>query len=535
MPPGPPPPPWSVRPDSPWASPAAQLCTFLTCATAIVIATSTLHQVGWGIATSFALGLGAIVSTTTPMGERFRSLPGAGAAILVGAAWFVLVGLLLSTGGIGGEVSLFAFAFLAAAFTLGLDWRRVDRLRMLPFASGFLVLIGIADGQVGSYVAGAAWLLLSFGTWALLEADRRGAVAPVAPLAPGPPGPAVAATDLATTVVVALAIAAIAALVLSVPSCQSVLHPNGKGLNHSSSSSGSGSQRRPGGNGSISGGTGSGSSGSSNDHTYQRDPNGDFLVPDPSGHGTSRIPVPPDGDLTGRLGRTEIGPDGSRRTYTYDDQGHLHLKLEDPDGTTHRFTYTPQPGGTTRIQEYDADGKLKGTYTYDPQGRIGDPSGTGSTPDSKTPDPKPPKSSSKLHLPDLRMLLLGLLLIAAVAGLVWWFTHRPEQEPEPDGPPWAVALARRIGEEGRKRGRPRAKEETIVAYSAALTRQELPDPRLAEVGRVVSAALFGAADPGAERRVWAESTLDAILADHPRDLRSRMPGTKVGASSGPRS
>ena len=85
-----------------------------------------------------------------------------------------------------------------------------------------------------------------------------------------------------------------------------------------------------------------------------------------------------------------------------------------------------------------------------------------------------------------------------------------------------MALARRIDEEGHKRGRARQPHESVVTYSAILSTSVLPDERLARVGELVSQALFGPGRPSSEDRLWAESTFATVLDEHPVDRRPTL-------------
>jgi hypothetical protein len=61
----------------------------------------------------------------------------------------------------------------------------------------------------------------------------------------------------------------------------------------------------------------------------------------------------------------------------------------------------------------------------------------------------------------------------------------------------------------------RGGQESVVAYARALADGPLPVPDVEIVGEIVSAALFGRADPGPEAQRWAEAALAAALDAHP--------------------
>lgn len=478
---------------SPPARPPSQLAAYLVCAAAAAVGAIAFAP-AWPAAAVAALGAGVLVGVTTPLGLRFRSMPGLVAGTLVGGIWFA-VSIVLAGSGTG--IPLLAIGVLAVSFTVGLDWRQIDRLRLIPFVTGFLVLAAVSSGRAAAVVAAVAWLLLSILTLSLLESDRRAAAVRVAPLVPAAPRASVVATDVASTAIAAVAIAAIAALLLSAPSC-SPFHSNqfgGTSRTGAGGSAGSGAGR-----GSQPGSTGSGA-------VYHRGSDGHFLLPDPSGGGSVDIPVPDDlARHPGRADRVLRRADGVTTTYHYDAQGRLHVTVTHPDGSSRSFSYDPQPDGTTLVHALDDRGRTTETYTYDPDGRLTD---------------GPTSGGSKHHGPDLQLILLVVLVAAALIGLAWWWRRRPTRPAEPVAPPWALALMQKLEHEGERRGRPRHRDETPVAYTEALAADVLPDDRVAGVGRILSSALFGPREITAERRVWAEATFDAVLEAHPRTGRTR--------------
>lgn len=103
--------------------------------------------------------------------------------------------------------------------------------------------------------------------------------------------------------------------------------------------------------------------------------------------------------------------------------------------------------------------------------------------------------------------------------------------------PWELKLAERIEVEGRRRGRRRHRSETVTGYADALADGVLPDPRLSDVGRAVSAALFGPGGVDDGVGAWATTVLDEAVAAHPAPhawdgARRRAPGFRAGAGNG---
>lgn len=126
-------------------------------------------------------------------------------------------------------------------------------------------------------------------------------------------------------------------------------------------------------------------------------------------------------------------------------------------------------------------------------------------------------STTSSPSPDLTPLLAGLLLVAAAVAiaLVLWPRRRGGADEADGPPPWAGVLVARLDAEGGARGRPRAPGETVVDHAAALAQGPLPDPRISELGWLLSAALFSGREPPDDRRVWAETVLDEVTAAHP--------------------
>src|SRR5690606_32981468 len=87
----------------------------------------------------------------------------------------------------------------------------------------------------------------------------------------------------------------------------------------------------------------------------------------------------------------------------------------------------------------------------------------------------------------------SLLLTAVVAGLAALL--RPGRaDATVIGPAWARAALARLEREGRRRGRPRRPDDTVIGYADELAATVLPDPRVRDLGVAVSAALFRPSD-----------------------------------------
>ena len=497
------------------ASGRSQVAIYAVVALAMLIAGSAATIGGWAVAGSLALGAGVAVGIAAHLERWFRSLPGALAAAFTAVVIGVLVALVWTS---SGPVIPFGAVPLGALFVLGLDWSRVGRLRPMPFACGFLVVLGMLGEQTWTYPAAVAWLVLALGALASLEADRRSAQPPVRPTTSGPTAPEVRTSDLVTTILVALAVALVAALLLSTPSCRR--------------NDGSGSGRFPvdvpSGSGSFPGSGTVGSGGSGGDHLYVPDPDGRFLIPNGQGSGPGngtgsgpRIPLP---DQLPKASDPPSGtgsfPDGTTYRYTRDRDGILTVTVTEPDGQERTYTYRERQDGLVEIQELDRNGNVRNTYWYDPKGRVATDDGTAvapsTPPDSPTAKPEQPRRS--LH-PNWRLIGLLALGLLAIAGVVWALARRTPKPAADATPPWALRLARDLEAQGRRRGRPRRGSESLVHYGAALAAGPIPDDRLRDVVDVVSTALFARTDPGHEAQARAEATWAQILDAHPAPSR----------------
>lgn len=502
---------WPTEPvtaDEP-ARPRSQLAVFVVCALAMGIVCGAAGAPEWGVAGMLALAGGVAIGLAADLRRLFGSVPGAVAALLSMMAMTVALAF------IGTGAAPFALIPLVGAFVLGLDWRLVRRLRPLPFAFGFLVIIGAASGETWTYPAGLVWLAAALGALTSLEADRRAAHPQVEAVTAGPVAPDVQTTDLLTTILIALAIALAAALLLSTPSCRRDLGERSGGSGQFGSEGPFGSGGEP---GSGSQGTGSGS-GSGADHLYVPDPDGRFLVPNagPGGSeaGSRAIPSPELLPERGAPPRRLTLDDGTQIVAERDPDGRGRITVQDPDGTTRTYTYEERGDGLTEIHELDPGGGPGRVLFYDPEGQMAtdDPNAVGEA-GSSTSQPEEDDEDDASRL-DGRLLVGLVVLLAAAGALAWWLSRRPPKAPPAAAPPWALRLAREIEHEGTRRGRPRPRSQSLARYCRDLEAGPLPDDRLPEVAEVVSTALFARTQPGPDAQHRAEAAWAEIVAAHP--------------------
>ncbi|MGH9281036.1 MAG: DUF4129 domain-containing protein, partial [Acidimicrobiales bacterium] len=74
--------------------------------------------------------------------------------------------------------------------------------------------------------------------------------------------------------------------------------------------------------------------------------------------------------------------------------------------------------------------------------------------------------------------------------------------------PWATRAYERLTRAGRRLGRPRQPDETPIEYCSALA-ADVPDPRLVDVGDLITVATFSPAEPPLESRAWADEVVKA--------------------------
>jgi hypothetical protein len=175
---------------------------------------------------------------------------------------------------------------------------------------------------------------------------------------------------------------------------------------------------------------------------------------------------------------------------------------------------TDSPGGPA------SPGDSSGSQ-FEPPGSIeigqgsGDAAGQAQTPGTAQ---SSPQNSSAEQDPPWGWLLVGLVALCALVAALVWLARR--HRPPPRTPrTWAEDVAARLDHEGSRRGRGRERAETVVAHTEALAHGPIPDARLVSVGQVVSAALFGRAEPPEATRQWAEHVVDEASAAHPPTAR----------------
>lgn len=124
-----------------------------------------------------------------------------------------------------------------------------------------------------------------------------------------------------------------------------------------------------------------------------------------------------------------------------------------------------------------------------------------------------------------------VVLVALVVGgwFAWgiarWWRRRTAL-------PWATRFFARLERAGAARGRPRRAQETPVEYANALAEGALPDPRLREVGDLVTLAAWSRHQPPAEDRAGAEAVLKAARKAAPVRRLSRRSASQP--AQGPR-
>ena len=219
---GPPVPAWTppVGPMTTPARPPAQVAVFGVCALAMVMVAAAADEVPAAIAPVLAL----VAGIATGLATRAHRLVDHVAGIVMALVAMVIASIGLVALGFPDDLPVPPITIVVVGtFVLGLDWRKVDRLRLLPFVSGVFVIPVVGMEQGWAYPAALAWLSAAVGALWLLQDDERAALPRPAPLTPmataGPP--AGRPRDVAGTLGLALALGVAAALLLGRPSCSS--------------------------------------------------------------------------------------------------------------------------------------------------------------------------------------------------------------------------------------------------------------------------------------------------------------------------
>jgi hypothetical protein len=119
------------------------------------------------------------------------------------------------------------------------------------------------------------------------------------------------------------------------------------------------------------------------------------------------------------------------------------------------------------------------------------------------------------------LIALGALLLLAAAVVAAVLVHRRLSRRSARAErAWALVLVERLEAEGAERGRPRRHDEPISHYAAALGDGALADPRLGEVGLVLTAALFAPTPPDESAGAWAAQVVSDAVAANPVPTRS---------------
>lgn len=146
-------------------------------------------------------------------------------------------------------------------------------------------------------------------------------------------------------------------------------------------------------------------------------------------------------------------------------------------------------------------------------------------PTGRAPDPRPDKESVWDRLLRFLKKLWPLALLLALAGAGWLAWRIVSWRRRRAALPWSSRYFTQVERAGSARGRPRRPEETPREYTRGLARSVLPDPRLEEVGELVTVAAWSRHEPAAEDRGRAEEVLRAAKKAAPvrrlRRLRRR--------------
>lgn len=302
------------------ATPPAQAAVFAAMALAITIVCIAVEEPPYSVLGIAALAIGVALGLGTPAARLVKDVPGLLAALLA----MVAVGVVMVVVSLAGAPALIppATLLVAALVALGLDWRRVGRLRATTFASGPIVVIAVSVEQGWALPAAVGWLVVAIvALWLLQDDERRSTLRP-APLDPGPGDDRAPSLDLVRTLGLALLIGLAGAFLLGRPSCT----------------------------------TPDASPSQVPDLPYDRLPQGDPGGDPSDGSQRPAQPgeVPPEyrGDTDGQTPDGEPGPSGAGESeIQVDEQGNRYV--EDPE-TGERYS-VDEEGGREVIRDEDGD------------------------------------------------------------------------------------------------------------------------------------------------------------------------------------
>lgn len=136
-------------------------------------------------------------------------------------------------------------------------------------------------------------------------------------------------------------------------------------------------------------------------------------------------------------------------------------------------------------------------------------------PTGRAPDPRAEAESVWDRLLRFLEKLWPLVVLVVVAGAGWLAWRVAAWRRRRAALPWSTRYFARVERAGRARGRPRRPEETPREYTSGLAASVLPDPRLEEVGELVTVAAWSRHEPAAEDRARAEAVLKAARKASP--------------------
>jgi len=451
------------------ASATSQVAVYVVTAFAFGLlgwATDGYHH---AVAAMFALGVGALIGSTTEVDRAFRQASGVVLGILTTltltmASVIVSNALRLDVGGADVATQLLLGAGLLVA---GLDWRRVGRLKAVPVLAGVPVVIVVAMGSGPVLALGVGWLALAVAALWSLEVDQRRAYEQPRALGPrGDTAPDDGARDLAGSLVLALLLGALLASFAAVPSCSPSL----------------GSWNPP----------------------WQR------------GGGNVELPNGP--DLLSF--DTDLGSFGFR--------GPTGQQEIDIDGVPHRLV--DGASGRPELENVQTGERLSLAIEGDDlvaRDRNGTERARFAEIDQAKPDERDRGTDWRV------VALVVVVAAAALGLLWWWLRRRRRGPPPDDHRSWAESRVRDLDRFSRAHGRPRAAGETVHRHTAHLVTSVAPDDRLHRVGDVLSDALFGRGEPTMADRLWTEQVIHEVTAAHPAprwwQRRRRRPTATIDA------